>query len=177
MANIVAQARRNAERQEVLLPDIFQRRVDEFFDEFETAALSNVRLRDDAMKVLASLREAGVELGIVSNSGRKAVNAVLERLGLLRYFRAVVTRDDAKSLKPSGEGVVKALQILRCERKRAAYLGDSWIDVRAARDAGVMAIALTGGLSSAERLRNEGPDAVVESLSELLGVLKGNGAP
>jgi phosphoglycolate phosphatase-like HAD superfamily hydrolase len=52
-----------------------------------------------------------------------------------------------------------------------AYVGDNWVDILAAKDAGVEAIALIGGSSPLERLRQESPDAIIKSLHELLNIL------
>ena len=51
-------------------------------------------------------------------------------------------------------------------------MGDSPFDIRAAKAAGVHAIAVTwGGIHSRERLAAEEPDALVESAEELRGRL------
>ena len=53
-----------------------------------------------------------------------------------------------------------------------AYVGDSPFDVRAAKAAGMYAVAVTwGGIHARNRLEEEEPDAVVDSAEELLGVV------
>ena len=140
-------------------------------DKFDIASLSNSELREGARLVLDSLAARGFKLGIVTSSGRKGTNLVLERFGLTRYFSAVITRNDTHSPKPSGEGILRAVRILGCNRSDVAYVGDSWVDILAARDAGVKAIALIGGSSPLERLRQESPDVLIKSLHELPDIL------
>ena len=58
------------------------------------------------------------------------------------------------------------------EMDETVYVGDAPFDVRAAKAAGVHAVAVTwGGIHSRERLEAAKPDAIVDSCEELLGVL------
>jgi HAD superfamily hydrolase (TIGR01509 family) len=140
-------------------------------DQFDIESLSNSEPREGARLVLDSLATRGFKLGIVTSSGRKGTNLVLERFRLMRYFSAVITRNDTHLPKPSGEGILRAVQILGCNRSDVAYVGDNRVDILAAKDAGAEAIALIGGSSPPERLRQESPDAIIKSLHELLNIL------
>jgi pyrophosphatase PpaX len=54
----------------------------------------------------------------------------------------------------------------------AAYVGDSPFDIRAAKAAGMHAIAVTWGrIHERDRLEREDPDAIVETAEELLAVV------
>jgi phosphoglycolate phosphatase-like HAD superfamily hydrolase len=53
-----------------------------------------------------------------------------------------------------------------------AYVGDSPFDIRAAKAAGMHAVAVTwGGIHDRAKLETERPDAIVDTASELYGVL------
>src|SRR5439155_175440 len=53
-----------------------------------------------------------------------------------------------------------------------AYVGDSPFDIRAAKAAGMHAVAVTwGGIHDREKLEREEPDAMVDTAEELHGVL------
>jgi pyrophosphatase PpaX len=146
------------------------REVSNVLDRFDVAPLSNARLRKGVRAVLDSLVSKGFRLGLVTSAGRKGVDSALNRLRLVEYFSVVVTRNDVQSMKPSGEGILKAIRMLGCDSADVAFVGDSWVDVRAAKDAGVRAMALVGGLSPLARLKEEHPDALVKSLHELLSI-------
>lgn len=146
------------------------REVSNVLDRFDVAPLSNARLRRGVRTFLDSLVRKGFRLGLVTSAGRKGVDMALNRLKLESYFSVVVTRNDVQSMKPSGEGIRKAVRILGCNGADVAFVGDSWVDIRAAKDAGVKAIGLVGGLDPLDRLECEHPDALVKSLHELLDV-------
>lgn len=169
--DIFAEARARTRRGGTLSPSQVEKELSDTLDRFDISALSDSELQEDVEFVLDSLLDRGFKLGVVTNSGRKGVGFVLRRLRLAHYFSAVVTRNDVQLLKPSGEGILKAIWAMGCDGSDVAFVGDTWVDVRAAKDAGVKAVALAGGLSPPERLERESPDVLVRSLRELLDIL------
>jgi pyrophosphatase PpaX len=122
--------------------------------------------------VLATLREQGRKLGIVTAKRRQTVALAFEHVPIEHLFDVVVGSDDTERHKPSPDPILHALDQLGVPADDAAYVGDSPFDMRAARAAGVHAVAVTwGGIHSHERLAAEGPDAVVHTAEELLAAL------
>jgi HAD superfamily hydrolase (TIGR01549 family) len=140
-------------------------------DRFDVEALSESELTKGATHVICELKKSGVKVGLVSNSGSKGVKLALKKFDLDRFFDVVITRDDVKRIKPNGDCIRKALSTLGYRQNDAAYVGDSWIDVMAAKDAGVMAIAIVGGISPKEKLLQASPDKIISSLDELLNIV------
>jgi HAD superfamily hydrolase (TIGR01549 family) len=140
-------------------------------DRFDVEALSESKLTKGATHVMCELKKSGVKVGLVSNSGSKGVELALKKFDLARFFDLVITRDDVKRIKPNGDCIRKALSTLGYRPNDAAYVGDSWIDVMAAKDAGVMAIAIVGGISPKEKLLQASPDRIISSLYELLNIV------
>lgn len=80
-------------------------------------------------------------LAVVTARPRADAMAFLDRFGLEKYFSVVVTREDAP-LKPDPSPVRFALERLGVER--AWMVGDTVDDMRAAKGAGVVPIAVAG---------------------------------
>jgi len=145
--------------------------TNEVLDEFDARAMPLAELRLNSRVVLERLVDAGIRVGLVTNAGKRAVSKLLEKFEISRFFNAVVTRDDVFRMKPSPEGLEKALVALGCDGQEALYVGDSWIDVRSAKEAGVVAVAITGGLGATDLLKQEAPDFTISSLDELLKIV------
>ena len=109
---------------------------------------------------------------MVTNSGRKAATSVLRRNELLEFFDLVLTRDDVPAMKPSPEGILKALSRLSIPKKDSLYVGDSIYDVLAAREAGVPIVSVLSGNYDRGRLSAERPDFVVDSLRDVVRIVK-----
>jgi pyrophosphatase PpaX len=123
--------------------------------------------------VLTRLKGDGRTLGIVTAKSRSAVALAFERLPIEQFFDVVVTGDDTDRHKPDPDPILLALERLDAQGRDAVYVGDSPFDVRAAKAAGVHAIAVTWGrMHARDRLEREAPDAIVETAEELLGHLE-----
>ena len=128
---------------------------------------------DDLLDVLPRLREEGRRLGIVTAKRHRTVRLALDRFPeLAGQFEVVVGYEDTDRHKPEPDPVRLALERLDATPAEAAYVGDSPFDVRAAKAAGVFAVAVGwGGIHADERLLEEEPDAFVREPAELLDVL------
>ena len=113
------------------------------------------------------LRQMKKKIVIVTNNGRLGTDRTLERLNLLGILDAVVTRDDVDELKPDPGIVFKALNLASAKADEAVFVGDSVIDIKAAKAASVRCVAVPTGPFPATRLLQEEPDFIVSSLSEV----------
>jgi HAD superfamily hydrolase (TIGR01509 family) len=143
----------------------------EILDRFELASARSTVPFPETAEALRYLRSRGVRLAVLTNSGRKAAFDSLRRAGLLEYFEFVLTRDDTETMKPRPEGVAKAATLLGLPKASTYYVGDSPYDISAAKRAGMKVVSVATGNYSLERLRSEGADYVISSISELRGVL------
>jgi len=171
MANILQKAEAQAMKDGKLGLESLRKKVSTVLDKFDIEALSQSRLVEGAGYALRELKKSGFKVGLVSNSGSKGIKLALKKFDLDGFFDVVITRDDVQRIKPSGDCIRKALSILGYGPNESAYIGDSWVDVMAAKDAGVMAIAMVGGMSPKEKLLQASPDIIVSSLGELLKIV------
>ncbi len=128
---------------------------------------------DRMLDVLHDLRVRGHRLGIVTAKRRSTVRLAFDRFPELEALTEVlVGADDTERHKPDPDPVLEALARLGETSDHAAYVGDSPFDVRAAKAAGVLAVAVAwGGIHDEELLRAEDPDVLVHEPKELLDVL------
>ncbi len=127
----------------------------------------------EVIEVLPRLRAQGRRLGIVTAKRRATVGLAFERLPELEAnFDVVITSDDTERHKPAPDPILAALDRLAARTAEAVYVGDSPFDIRAAKTAGVHAVAVAwGGIHADEVLQRERPDTFVRHAEELLDVL------
>jgi pyrophosphatase PpaX len=122
--------------------------------------------------VLAELKQEGRRLGIVTAKRHETVALAFEHVPIEHLFDVIVGSDDTRHHKPHPAPLLYALDRLDADADDAVYVGDSPFDVRAAKAAGMHAIAVTwGGIHSEETLAAEDPDAIVRSPEELRAAL------
>jgi pyrophosphatase PpaX len=119
--------------------------------------------------VLVRLHEEGRRLGVVTAKRRATVELAFASVPLAHLFETIVGGDETEVHKPDPAPLFLAAQRLRVAPGDCAYVGDSPFDVRAARSAGMHAIAVTWGrIHDRSLLEAEEPDAIVDSAEELL---------
>ena len=114
--------------------------MEEFTLEFDMVSARESRLYPDTIDALGLLRGRGCVMALVTNTFSPAANHVMGRLGLERFFDAVVTRSDVPRLKPDPAMVRLAEARLGVE---ADWLvGASSFDAGAAERAGLSSITI-----------------------------------
>jgi pyrophosphatase PpaX len=146
------------------LVDVYRAHNEPLHDDLEACA--------GMEEVLVRLREEGRRLAVVTAKRRETVELAFARVPLGHLFETVVGGDETERHKPDPEPLLLAAERLEADPSETAYVGDSPFDVRAAKAAGMFAVAVTWGrIHDRERLEAERPDALVDSAEELLAVL------
>jgi HAD superfamily hydrolase (TIGR01509 family) len=110
-----------------------------------------------------------VRLAVVTNNSARAASHYLEAKGLLGCFDAVHGRTrDLDRMKPHPDIVRRALVSLGLGSEEAVMIGDSPVDVAAAREAGVGFIGYGRNELKESRLRWAGAGVVVDSYALFL---------
>jgi pyrophosphatase PpaX len=118
-------------------------------------------------EVLATLKDRGHRLGIVTAKRRLTVDLAFARLPIEHLFETVVGGDETRTHKPDPAPLLLALERLGARPEDAAYVGDSPFDMQAAKAAGLFAIGVSWGrIHTAEKLADA--DVVIHSAEELL---------
>jgi len=102
--------------------------------------------------VLTALRGRGVPMAVFTGNSIEAARILLGATGLAAYFDHVVGGNQVAHPKPAPDGVLLAARHLGVDPEDCLYVGDSPLDVGAARDAGARpAAAGWGHLYAAEQ--------------------------
>ena len=94
-----------------------------------------------ALLPTALLAFAGkARVGMVSNVGRRALAAALNRFDFAPWLSPVVSRDEVTYMKPKAEGILRLLSDWQLAAGDVLFVGDSRADVFGARAAGMDAL-------------------------------------
>lgn len=116
-------------------------------------------------EMLRALRNSGIGIGVVSNKIDNAVKSLCET-----YFETLVdcAVGDREGFlrKPAPDSVFEVMRTLGCER--AVYVGDSDVDIKTAKNAGLVCISVTWGFCDTDKLRENGAEIYADNSTELL---------
>jgi beta-phosphoglucomutase family hydrolase len=132
---------------------------------FRRLAEGRLRLLPGAKELLEELSRGGVRLGLVSSARRNAVEFVLQKLDLRRYFDVVIAQEDTPRTKPHPDPFLRAAQELGVRPEECVVIEDAEKGVIAARRAGMRVIAVPNGFTRDNDFAQA--ELVVPSLKEL----------
>ena len=125
---------------------------------------------EGVMSLVAELHRRGLKLAVVSNkSDAEVKNLCAEFFGdMIACVRGEVPDVPRK---PEPDSVFLALEALGVPREAALYVGDSEVDVRTARNAGLDCVAVTWGFRLREELEEAGAETFIDSPAELVEMI------
>lgn len=149
-------------------PDLAAR-VEAEMTDLEVTAAATAKPTPYVHEVLAGCRESGRTVAVVSNNSARAVNAYLDRHGLIDGVALVVARTshDPALLKPSPHLLEIAVEKLAADPAATALVGDSLTDIEAAHRAGIASIGYANKPGKQEAMTQLNAGAVITSMSDL----------
>ncbi len=119
---------------------------------------------------LAAIQNSGNgvprKLAVLTNKPVNPSRAIVDALGLGKFFSQVYGGNSFATKKPEPEGAKRLLEESGVRPEQAAIVGDSHVDVRTGRNAGLWTVAVTYGFAP-HTLEAESPDVVVDTPQEL----------
>ena len=121
-------------------------------------------------ETLDLLGNSGAGLGVCTNKAQDLTELLLNELRLSRHFPAVIGGGRTPYNKPDPRHVFEVMKALNGQRERAVLVGDSSVDVAAARAAEIPVIAMSYGYTPVP-VAELGADAVVDDFAALPEVI------
>ncbi len=148
----------------------------EFFLHFyHDHMLEHTKLYPGVRLALDRLHEAGHRLAVLTNKPWRISQAIVEGLGLKAHFQRVYGGNSFAEKKPHPVGIDTLVSELNWPRETTIMVGDSSVDIRTARNAGVMACGVTYGFQP-ETLKTDPPDLLIDNMTELADYVLGPAA-
>jgi phosphoglycolate phosphatase len=153
-------------------PDVVERCIAAFRDEYGRSWNVRTRPYDGVPELLDALTARGLLLSMLSNKPDEFTRRCAEEYLSRWPFRVVLGQRAGVPRKPDPAGAVEVAGRLRVDASEVVYVGDSSVDMETARRAGMPAVGVAWGFRPVEELWASGAQAVIEHPSELLGVIE-----
>lgn len=139
------------------------------FRRYYNIALSQGKLPsmyEDVPMTLVGLEELMKTLVVISSHPSTALLQEARNYGIRDFFRFFYVGSSDKA-----EDLTSLCKRFDTRPERVAYIGDTVYDVRAAKKAGSLSVAVSSGYHTKERLQSENPDYLIDRLSGLLQII------
>ncbi len=150
--------------------------VARFLEIYGEALLVHTRPYAGVAEALGELSRVA-SLAVLTNKPRAMTEAILQGLGLAPFFGQVLGGDGPHARKPAPDGLLRLIEDFDVGREDTLLVGDSVVDLRTARAAGVpIALARYGfGYPDIPRDLLKGDELFVDMPGDLIAVLQDPG--
>lgn len=149
-----------------------RQRAEEILYRHESRAVEESTLNDGAKETLATLRENGIGIGILTRNKRSNALAIAKKHGL--KFDAVVDREDGPA-KPDAFGVLHLCQLFDVKPQETLLVGDYLFDLLCAKAAGAFSVLLANHDKADEF--TEHADFTIENIRQILQIVEEKNNP
>lgn len=112
-----------------------------------------------------------IPIGVVTSTERSNIRRKLTPLardGIDGALSAVIAIEDAPLKKPAPDPLIVCAEQLAVLPRECVYVGDSHVDIRAGRAAGMLTVGVLTGLDDRETLVQESPTMILDSVADLI---------
>jgi phosphoglycolate phosphatase len=157
---------------EVVDEALVRKGLEFFLTYYRAHKLDHTTLYPGIAETLAAIQNSNGnsrQLAVLSNKPVVPSRAIVEALGLGQFFSQIYGGNSFASKKPDPEGAAKLLEESGVRPEQAAIVGDSHVDIRTGRNAGLWTVGVTYGFAP-HTLAEVSPDVVVDHPGELATV-------
>ena len=127
-----------------------------------------VKPYDGILELLSALKERGLFLAVNSNKPHERTIDVVETIFGRETFDMIVGQCEERKRKPAPDGVLYIMERLRLSKEEVIYLGDTCVDMKTGKSAGVFTVGALWGFRDRQELEENHADAVIAHPLELL---------
>jgi len=136
--------------------------------------LDHTHLYDGILEALASIEKSGNgqprKMAVLTNKPVVPSRAIVEALGLGKFFTLVYGGNSFATKKPDPEGAQTILREMGAGPSQTVIVGDSGVDVLTGRNSGLWTCGVTYGFAP-HTLHDPPPDVVLDQPLELAQLL------
>lgn len=135
---------------------------------------ARTRLHDGVLDLLERVHGAGLPMAVVTGRHARDLEIVLRPHRVHDYFQTQIADNHVPHSKPAPDGILLACTRLGLPPEQTAYIGDSTMDMVAAKAAGSFAVAaLWDELTIESEMRAAGAQALAATPADVWRVLGG----
>ncbi|MCG5516606.1 MULTISPECIES: phosphoglycolate phosphatase [Ectothiorhodospira] len=148
-------------------PALYEQALAAFTEIYRENNAKRSQLYPGVREGLEALASDDLRIGCVTNKPARFTAPLLRAMDIDRYFEVVVAGDTLPQKKPDPAPLLFAAEQFDVAPEDALMVGDSRSDVTAARAAGFAIVCVSYGYNHGDDIREQRPDAVIDSLTEL----------
>ncbi len=140
---------------------------EDYFEYYNEHSGECTRPYDGIPELLKSLKERGIMLAVTSNKIEFMTQSVIKHY-FGDTFDFVTGQSENVPPKPNPLMVFNAMKSLNVEPSECLYVGDTGVDAKTGKNAGIITVGVQWGFREREELIENGADAVIDKPCQIL---------
>lgn len=141
---------------------------------FHTYEVSHIMNFPHVVSTLRKIQSLGIRMAIATSRESTSLKLITDRRGLSSFFETAITGADGYKPKPAPDMVLALLERMNIRSDETLVVGDTTFDINMGNAAGCRTVAVTYGYHSKEQLKSAKPTFTIDSLEELIEIIKQN---
>jgi len=143
----------------------------DWFYRLGTSGKSDHFLLIDGIAGMLEILKPHYKMAVVSARGARGTMAFLDHFDLTGYFDCIAHAQTVRRTKPRPDPLFWAAGQMGVAPEDCVMVGDTTVDIRAGKSAGMQTVGVLCGLGQAAELDQQGADLVLSSTADLAGIL------
>jgi HAD superfamily hydrolase (TIGR01509 family) len=139
---------------------------------YEMQAAESTRLLPLVSETLEKLKEMGLRLVLFTADGDKAMNLIVNRTGIRKFFEVMISRGEFNKVKPHPDHITSAMLLVCSKSEETIVVGDSVADIASGKSVGAITVGVTTGLNSRQELSEVEADYLIDSVADLPDLIR-----
>ena len=145
--------------------------LEEYLEEYACRWNMTTKPYNDIPGLLDALVSRGMRLAVLSNKQETFTRQCIDRFLSDWTFDAVMGEIEGMPRKPDPQGALTAAARLGIDPAEIIFVGDSGVDMKTAKSAGMFAVGVLWGYRGREELEKSGADAVIAHPMKLVELI------
>lgn len=141
-------------------------------EKYEMQAAESTRLLPLVSETLEKLKEMGLRLVLFTADGDKAMNLIVNRTGIRKFFEVMISRGESNKVKPHPDHITSAMLLVCSKSEETIVVGDSVADIVSGKSVGAITVGVTTGLNSRQELSEVEADHLIDSVADLPDLIR-----
>ena len=150
----------------------FERAIEEYRKYYTAHSEVKTKPYDGVTELIRKLKADGIGIAVASNKPHKATCDLCAKMFPDIEIVSGEREADGIKRKPAPDMVIYAAGELGCSVDECVYIGDSEVDVKTAKNAGMDVVAVLWGFRDRDVLENAGAEVITDSAQELYRLIR-----
>ena len=145
----------------------------EAYVDHQSELANEMKLHDGILELLETAAAEYIPMAVVTGRHARDMEVVLKPHKISDYFKALIADSHIPHSKPAPDGILMAAKHMGLKPQNVCYVGDSIMDIQAAKAAGAASVAaLWDILAKEDAMRAEGPNFMAKTPAEVWDFFK-----